>query len=206
LRFFYVDGGPSFHTIYFEERRPLFDVRAMFLQTGKAAEAELEGVEAIFYVVGISPFDFVRLGEHAAPLATPLRRTVMDRVVGAGYGLRPQIETMRREHPDIRHYFIGTPLMLFKPRPLTDVEREVVTYKRAQVAAMTGSSIFDDVFMPDAEVLDDSLLSTRPEFFENGRQEAETFQGGEQTRSDNRHANGAYGAKVFERFVSERVR
>lgn len=201
LYFFHAEGDASFRRIYLEQKRPYGDMAATFQQTVKADSVSLEGLSAIFYVAGASPYDFLRLEEAAAPLPEALRREALEHLIGAKYPLRPQIEAIRNIRPDIRHAFIGVPLLHAELRPLAPVEREVMAFKRRQIAAMVDQYLFDDVFLPDEALLDDNLLTTRLAYFQNGRQETEVFLGGKPTKSDLRHANGDYGAHVIDAFV-----
>lgn len=177
--------------------RSLSDVRMQFLLTGQAAEIELGEVSTIFYVCGMSPYDFIRLGEGVAPVSSDLRRLVLERLVGSGYLLRPQIEAIRKARPAIRHVFVGMPLKYTELRSLTGFERELLDHKRAQVAAMAGGYLFDEVFQPSDELLEPNGLATHRAFFENGAQEARVFQGAQPGAGDLRHANGDYGQRVI---------
>lgn len=201
LDFFFAEGGHGFRSLYLEEKRPLKDVRSQFLLTGKSAEISLENVSAIVHVAGTSPCDFVRLGEHAAPLSSALRAILMEYLVGSKYTLKPQIDAIRHILPDIRHVFVGTPLKYAQIGNLTSTEQEVIHQKRYDISAIANNYLFDDVFIPAEDILEPSLLATKREFFENGRQEAEVFQGGEKTKSDHHHANGDYGMRVLTDFV-----
>jgi hypothetical protein len=201
LGFFFAEGGANFQTLYLQQKRPLMDVGTQFLRTGKAAEIDLENVSTIFHVAGTSPWDFRRLGEHAAPLPRALRARLMEYLVGSKFTLKPQIDAIRRQLPHIRHMFIGTPLKFAEIRPLTATETEIVEEKRAHIASIANRYIFDDVFVPGEHLLEQNRLVTRREFFANGRQEAEVFQGGEKTKSDHHHANGVYGGQVLADFV-----
>jgi hypothetical protein len=202
---FFGERSETHEQLYLEARKPMADVARQFLRTGKAAEIDLEGVSTIFYVAGVSPYDFLRLGETAAPLVTALRAELMERLVGAKYALAPQVRAIRQSRPAIRHAFIGVPLKHHALGQLSDVEREVVAAKRAQVAAMAGRYLFDDVFMPDEDVLEPNLLVTRAEFFRDGRGEAVDFQGARGARADNRHANGDYGRRLIDGFVASNL-
>jgi hypothetical protein len=201
LSFFFSDGGQSFHTLYLKSQRPLGDVRQALEQTAGSAEIALGDVSTIFYVVGMSPYDFLRLGESAAPVPKTLRNGVMEHLLGSKFGLKPQIDAIRKAQPGIRHAFIGIPFRPRALRPLSAVERDVLIHKRAYIASIAGQYLFDDVFLPDEVVLDPNMLTTRAEFFEDGRQQTERFLGGEPTESDSRHANGDYGAHVLDTFV-----
>jgi hypothetical protein len=202
LRFFFPDGGTLFRNLYLKERRPFRDVRKQFVQTGKTPEIELDGVSAIFYVAGTSPYDFIRLDESVYPVSMPIRSLALDRLLGSHFLLRKHIEAIRRVRPGIRHYFVGTPFRYLGIRPLREVEREVVAFKRDQIAAVAGNYLFEDVFMPPADLLEPNHLATKQDLFRNGRQEGDLFQGAEPAASDHYHVNGVYGRQVLERFVT----
>lgn len=202
LRFFFPDGGTLFKNLYLQERRPFMDVRKQFVQTGKAPEIELDGISAIFYVAGTSPYDFIRLGESVYPVSMPIRSLALDRLLGNHFLLRRHIEAIRSARPSIRHYFVGTPLRYLGLRPLSDVEREVVAFKRDQVAAVARNYLFEDVFMPPVDLLEPGHLATKQGLFRDGRKEGDLFQGAEPAANDHYHVNGVYGRQVLERFVT----
>jgi hypothetical protein len=202
LRFFFPDGGTLFQNLYLKERRPFMDVRQQFVQTGKAPEIELDGVSAIFYVAGTSPYDFIRLGESVYPVSMPVRRLALDRLLGSHFLLRRHIEAIRRIRPGIRHYFVGTPLRYLDIRPLRDVEREVVAFKRDQIATVARDYLFEDVFMPPIDLLEPDHLATKQGLFRDGRKQGDVFQATAPAPNDHYHANGDYGREVLERFVT----
>lgn len=205
LFFFFPEAGAVFHKLYLEEKRPFEDVAASFAVTAKADEVPLAGVTAIFYVGGTSPYDFPRLGETSDLVAPKLRGFALEHQAGSRYALFPQVTAIRARFPDIRQYLVGTPLRRRSPQLTGPVDRACMLHKRDLVARQLSRSIFDEVFMPSADLLDDDLMGTRAEYFINGRQQAETFQGGRPTRSDDRHANGDYGLQIIERFVRPRL-
>ena len=74
------------------------------------------------------------------------------------------------------------------------------------VSRHAGGHLFDDVYMPDAGLLDMSLLSTRTDFTPGGCADAELFQ--KDTApivTDRQHMNTDYGHAVFESFVRPRL-
>jgi hypothetical protein len=125
----------------------------------------------------------------------------MERLVGSQCALRPQVESIRRRAPHIKHIYLGAPLQFMDLRPLTAVERDIVVAKRAHVCALARACLFDEVFMPTEDLLEPTLLATKREFFANGRQEAERFQNVAATVSDFQHVNSHYGLQVIDKLV-----
>lgn len=185
---------------YLRDQRPLADVAAQFVTTGGAAEVDLDGVSAIFYVAGLSPYDFVRLPELGAVPSRAACRAVLDRMLGRDYLLSHVIAAVRAARPACKHYLIGRPLPAWGEGngPAVADTRE----RRGWVRALADDFLFDAVYRPGEAVLTESLLATRPEFTVGGRPEAEIFQGGSPTRSDHTHMNRSYGRIVFETFVA----
>ena len=198
--FFFAEGG-SQRDSYLTHGRTMLDVQTQFQITGNADFAYLGSVSAIFYVAGTSPYDFVRLGEGVAPLSKTLRLQVLEYLLGAGCVLRKNVEDIRYALPHVKHVYIGTPLQYVALPSLTPVEQEIVAAKRHYISQIAGSYLFDEVFMPPEDILEPTLLATKRSFFENGRQEAESFQGRSPTKSDFRHANSQYGRYVIDNLV-----
>ncbi len=69
------------------------------------------------------------------------------------------------------------------------------------VRSLAGEFVFDDVFMPGEELLDESLLSTKAHYTRGGREETQAFQKKRTVQSDLSHMNQAYGKHVFREFI-----
>src|SRR5579863_3219685 len=130
--------------LYSVQRRPMEDVRSQFIKTGGAAEIDLADVAALFYVVGVSPYDFIRLGEPIAPISRSLRRQLLGRMLGEKFLLRRQLEAIRRFRPDCKHYFIGMPLLAKSQPTQTELERLTVIENRDVIRSVARDFLFDD--------------------------------------------------------------
>jgi len=201
---FFPEGGRSTSELYARTKRPLADVGTQFRNTGGAEEIELAGVDAIFYVAGVSPYDFVRLEERPAPISRSLRHELLLRMLDEKFLLREQLMDIRVQNPNCKHYFIGSPLLAAPNPSRPRDEISIVAANRAIIRSMAKNYLFDDVFMPDEELLDDSLMSTKQEYCIGGRQESELFQKVSSSKSDNSHMNKSYGRVVLEKFA-ERI-
>ncbi|TRZ94896.1 MAG: hypothetical protein D4R84_07915, partial [Rhodocyclaceae bacterium] len=73
FRYFMPELAVKLMQEYSVNRKPWgIDVRKQFVMTGGTEEIDLEDVGAIFYVCGISPYDFVRLGVKDMPITRSL--------------------------------------------------------------------------------------------------------------------------------------
>lgn len=188
---------------YSIQKQPMEDVGCQFTKTGGASEIDLANVAAVFYVVGVSPYDFIRLREHIAPVSRSMRRQLLDRMLGEKFLLRRQLAAIRHLRPECKHYFIGTPLLAKSQPPQTEIERLTVIENRHVIRSMARDFLFDDLFMPGEELLDETLLSTKAIYLRGGLQESQVFQKETPTRSDLEisHMNRAYGKHVFREFI-----
>ena len=135
------------------------------------------------------------------PVARHLRRIAVARMLSDKFLLRHQLEEIRKHYPSCKHYFVGAPLAARMKPILGEIARDIAALNREIVKDMAGSFLFDDVFQPDEELLDDSLLSTKQLYCRGGREESEGFQGSQITRSDFTHMNRNYGEQVLIKFV-----
>lgn len=205
LRYFFPHLGQGGEDKYFREGVPLMDVGDQFEMTGGTREIALEGVDAIFYACGLSPYDFVRLDGQLQLHAKSGRTEMLDVMLGRDFILRPQIEAIRQAMPRIRHYFIGAPLPYVANLSVDRMGLQVVMENRRIVSAVIGETLFDDVFQPPAEVLQADLLSTRLEFFRGGQPAAQAYQNFEVTESDHLHVNRDYARIVLETFARSKA-
>lgn len=188
--------------LYAIQQQPMEEVRSQFVKTGGTEAVDLSDVAAIFYVVGVSPYDFIRLRETIAPLSRSLRRRLLERMLRDRFLLRRQIENIRQFNPTCRHFYIGAPLRAAPQQPtLTDLEIQIVIENRHVVASVARDFLFEDVYMPTSELLDESLLATQARYAVGGRQESADFQKEGPTHSDISHMNRDYGKQVFRAFV-----
>ena len=155
-----------------------------FLNTGGSSDIDLQGVDAIFYLAGVSPYDFLRLKERIAPVSRSLRRELLGGMLGERFLLREHIGKIRAYRPACKHYFIGSPLMAASYTTLSRDSRCIVAANRSIINLMAQDYLFDAVFMPDAELLTESLLATREAYCARGREESERFQRQAVTKSD----------------------
>jgi hypothetical protein len=207
LRQFSPELQEAYLAWYLAEGRPSRPVAEQFLATGGSAEIALADVDAIFYLCGPSPYDFIRAGEGAAPTSTAVRRVMLQHALDRRFLLRTQILALRDQRPDMRHYLVGAPLMSHVGVPVNDDALAAVRLKRAAIQAMARDFLFDDVFMPDEAVLEPNLLVTRATFFDRGLERALEFQQEAQQgqKTDTYHANAEYGAHLLKAFVAPRV-
>jgi len=122
--------------------------------------------------------------------------------------LRRQIEGIRHFRPDCKHYFIGAPLFARSQPPPSETEALILIENRNVIRSMARDFLFDDVFMPGEELLDESLLSTKTIYLRGGIEESHAFQKEMPTQydtSDVSHMNRAYGRHVFREFVEPRL-
>jgi hypothetical protein len=202
LQFFYADGGQSAQIRYVKDRVPFADVGQQFMTTGGSSDIDLEGVTALFYAGGTSPFDFRRLNEFIQPISDTLRNELLARLLGDRFLLRRQIGDIRAAAPHIRHYYIGAPLRKWAIAELNPFLREIVESNRSIISELSVKYLFDDVFVPGRNLLAADLVSTRAEFFERGAQQAETYQELETTEEDIFHVNSEYARVVFDEFIT----
>ncbi len=102
--YFYQDGhNRKLIELYSVQKQPLEDVRRQFVATGGIGEIDLANVAVVFYAVGVSPYDFIRLRERIAPVSRSLRRQLLGRMFGEKFLLRRQVEEIRRFRPDSNH-------------------------------------------------------------------------------------------------------
>lgn len=179
-------------------------VAEQFRITGGTEDIDLADISAIFYVAGTSPYDFMRNGEVAGMcLSRALRRELLGYTMDQGFLLRRHILAIRQQVPRCAHHFVGSPLRASGgAAPGT---RSVVEGERAVIRSIADGFLFDRVFMPGADLLDETLTATRAEFVRGGRQEAEMYQGVAPTASDDCHMNRLYGAAVLRAFVAPLV-
>ena len=191
---------------YLIERRPTDDVCLQFLKTAGTETIDVSHCSRIFYVLGVSPYDFMRLNESIMPVSSALRRRLLGQMLADRHLLRHQIEAIRICNPDCLHYLIAMPLKaIVRPDP-NDLELEVVSANRDIVARHAADHLFDGVFMPGLDLLDNSLLSTRVDFTAGGCAASEAFQKDPTPiETDRQHMNGAYGKAVFDAFVRSRL-
>jgi hypothetical protein len=199
---FFPDRGRNFIMQYYvQTNRPIADVAQQFLNTGGSQDIDLQGVDAIFYLAGVSPYDFLRLKERIAPVSRSLRRELLGGMLGERFLLREHIGKIRAYRPACKHYFIGSPLMAASYTALSRDSRCIVAANRSIINSMAQDYLFDAIFMPDAELLTESLLATREAYCARGREESERFQRQAVTKSDLSHMNGSYGKKIFAKFI-----
>jgi hypothetical protein len=192
----------QFREHYVIQKQPMADIRQQLIKTGGSGEIDLTNITAVFYVIGVSPYDFIRLCEQIAPISRSLWRELIGRMLGEKFLLRRQVEGIRRVRPDCKLYFIGMPLRAIPyPLQLTEPERSALIENRNIIRSMVRDFLFDDVFMPGGELLDESLLSTNLIYTRSGREESEIYQKEPPTQSDLSHMNRAYGKQVFREFI-----
>lgn len=210
LDFFFPDGTPRSRERYTIRHQPTGDVGAQFVATGGMSSIDLSSVDAVFYVVGVSPYDFVRLDRSVMLVSRELRRVMLQQMWGKTFALYDQINAIRSFRPACRHYFIGQPLRSEPRIARRPSDRAIIVENRRIVASILGDFLFDDVFMPDEALLDESLLATRSIYTFGGLQESSGYQQNasadpdrrnEGNKSDNQHMNCSYGRAVFDGFV-----
>lgn len=191
---------------YLQQGIPTEPVAAQFFKTNGHRQIDVSCISVIFYAVGVSPYDFIRLKENITPISARMRRQVLGRMLADRHILRRQVEDIRRCNPGCAHHLIAMPLKaIVRPEP-TDTELEIVELNRDLVRKHASEYLFDDVYMPDHEVLDHALLSTRAEFTPGGCAASELFQQDPAPiLTDRQHMNNTYGELVFEAFVRSRL-
>jgi hypothetical protein len=202
LLFFCADGAVAEQQRYLREGAPSRDVARQFLMTGGSETIDLSEVSEIFYVAGSSPYDFRRLGEYIRPVTDSLRDQLLARLLRDRFLLRRQVAAIRKAAPHVRHHFVGAPLRRWQPVTLSPEIKDILERNRAATARLAGNYLFDEVFMPGPSVLAEDLVSTRPEFFSRGNQQAQAYLGVSPTREDILHVNADYADVVFEEFVT----
>lgn len=204
LKHFSPEAKEEYLEKYLAQGRPSRPVDEQFLATGGTARIELEGVGAIFYVCGMSPYDFARAGEGFVPVSSGMRRVLLGQSLDKQFLFRTQILALRAQRPDLRHYLVGSPLLARANVRADTVGMAAVRQKRAVIRNLARNYLFDDVFMPDEAVLEPNLVATRAEFFDSGREHALDFQrdAPEARKTDHYHVNGAYGLHVLSTFVA----
>lgn len=207
LKQFSPEAKEDYLAKYLAEGRPTKPVADQFLATGGAPEIDLSDVSAIFYVCGASPYDFARHGEGVIPTSTSLRRIILSQALDQNFLLRRQILDLRIQRPELRHFFVGSPLMYTPDLTLDPVQLTCAQQKRANIRSLARDYLFDDVFMPDETLLDPNLLVTRGEFFNSGREAALDFQRDQPqaNKTDTYHVNQAYGLHVLTTFVAPNI-
>lgn len=191
---------------YLVERQPTEDVGSQFLKTSGADCVNISHFHAIFYVLGSSPYDFARLKEPIMPISPALRSRILGKMLGDKHIMRDQIQKIRHFNPNCKHYLIAMPLKAIEREEPKTEEIEIVNYNRQVVHSQSTSYMFDDVYMPDATLLDKALLSTRTEFTLGGCAASEAFQKDPTPiETDKQHMNIKYGEAVFEDFVRARL-
>jgi hypothetical protein len=205
LLLFCGDGTKQEADHYVNNGSPLNDVGRQFLLTGGSDIIDLSDVTNVFYIAGASPYDFRRLNEFIFPVTDSLRNEILGRMLRDRFLLRRQIAAIRTNAPHIRHYFIGAPLRKWPLAFLSAELKEILERNRAGIARMSRSYLFDDVFMPGPSVLAEDLVSTRPEFFMRGNQQAQRYLGVTPTTEDILHVNPDYAAIVFDEFITPSV-
>lgn len=207
LKQFSPEAKEDYLAQYLADGKPTKAVAEQFRATGGSAEIDLNGVDAIFYLCGASPYDFVRAGEIAAPTSTAMRRAILGQALDRNFLLRDQILAMRAQRPGVRHYLVGSPLMFYPDVKVDGIGLAAIRQKRAATQALARDFLFDDVFMPDEAVLEPNFLVTRAEFFDSGREHALDFQqdAPQARKTDTYHVNGAYGLHVLRSFVAPRM-
>ena len=187
---------------YVGSKRPLAPVAEQFKRTGGTEDIDLADVRAIFYVAGVSPYDFIENGEPVGiSLSRPLRRELLGGMLDTRYLLRDLVLAIRRQCPQCAHYLIGSPLRTSNSLDISPETRRVVEGERAAVRDLADHFLVDRVFRPDDALLDHSWLATKPEFCIGGKQESEAYQGVDTTKTDDAHMNSSYGRIVLQRFV-----
>jgi hypothetical protein len=202
ILFFCSDSLKTEVDHYLKNQAPLKDVGRQFQMTGGSEAIDLSDVTDIFYLTGSSPYDFRRLGEFIFPVTEALRNELLSRLLRDRCLLRTQLEAMRAVLPQIRHHFIGAPLRKWPLASLNPGLMRILEENRATISGLSGNYLFDDVFMPGPSVLAADLVSTRPEFFVRGNQQAQAYLGVPQTKEDILHVGADYAAIVFDEFVT----
>lgn len=205
LRYFFPEVGDTGRDKYLRRGVPLMDVGPQFVRTGGADHIDLEGVEAIFYACGMSPFDVLQIDDQFTLYSKSARTEMMRNVFGDNFLLRRLIEQTRAQRPAIRHHFIGAPLRHNPKIQLNGFGMRVATETRRIISDLVDDSIFDSVFRPEASVLNSDMITTRLEFFRGGRPAAQAYQDFPVTDSDHVHVNKDYAKIVFEEFVRPKI-
>lgn len=204
VNFFFPDSRSAARR-YTERGTPIADVAQQFTLTGGAPTISLEDVAAIFYVVGTSPCDFKRLGEPVAPYTEACRRELLSRLLDVKFPLRDHIRNLRASMPNIRHYYVGAPLKKIRGMKLEPDELRMIELNRSLTSRLARNFLFDDVFIPDADLLSKNLMSTKAKFFSDGRPVAQEFQGVKRTHKDDLHVGSEYAHRVFHKFILPRM-
>jgi len=203
---FFCPDNPHLNLIdkYLESGVPIVDIEKQFSLTGGQPTIELSEIEAIFYVAGVSPFDFVRLEcGSIKPYSSSISRLLVKSLLCDDFLLKNLLQSIRKEFSNCKHYFIGMPLMARKvPLKYTSLLKEIVFENRAILDTVVNESNFDAIYMPSEKLLDGSFLCSKFEFTRAGKLESQVFQGVIETQSDLIHMNKDYGRIVIEEFVN----
>lgn len=204
---FFCQDDPSLIQLYCTHNVPTVDVSTQFINTGGQEAIDLSNVNQIFYVAGVSPYDFIRLEKGLLiPYTKTSAQILCDQLLREYFLLRNLFTSIREVFPKCKQHFIGIPLKSQSPFIFNDMHKEIAHQNRVVINQIIGTSDFDSVYMPSETVLSDTLLFTKPEFARDGRQESELFQRAMVTDSDCMHMNKEYGKIVLDEYVKALVK
>lgn len=203
---YFIPDNPELIVRYGSQNLPTHDLGEQFTTTGGQEAINLSRVKHLFYVAGVSPYDFVRLEKGVVmPYSKSSAQILCNQLLRDHFLLRDLFLAIRKEFPNCKQHFIGIPFKSQVSIELNDMHKEISAANREIIHQIIVNSDFDSIYMPSKTLLDSSLLFTKPEFTRGGRQESEIFQGERATNSDYLHMNAEYGKNVLEEYVIKQI-
>jgi hypothetical protein len=189
---------------YLTERKPIKPLGEQLLKYGCPTEVQIEKYSNVFYIIGTSPYDFIRCFKAIPPLVpSAITEKMVGSLLGSSFIMYNALNKWRDINPESRHHFIGMPLM-GHPHSIEGIDPyDSAIYNRSIVSSFVKKTIFDTVYMPAPEILDGTLLYTRNEYCIDGRTESREYvDAGNVNGTDFKHMNSRYAKFIIESYIN----